>query len=284
MVELVNHKKILDNVKELIQVLDINGRYLYLNKALQDKLGYTLKEIKERKFLEIVAEEKRKECSKEMSKLAPSKRSSYLKTTLISKKGKPVEVEGKIETIFSKPSLKTQVFFLKEVSSKDSSSLEHYKLSKIYEKSPLLIILTDSKGKIEYVNPKFSEVTGYSLKEIIGKNPRILKSGMTTQEVYEELWRSINSGLVWRGIFHNKKKDGSTYWADTTIAPIVGSDGEIINILGMQEDISEQKKAEVELVKFNKLAINREIKMIELKKEINDLLKTSGKSPKYKID
>ena len=112
------------------------------------------------------------------------------------------------------------------------------------EQSSATIVIADIDGNIEYVNRKFVESTGYSAEEIIGKNPRLLKSGHTSPEEYEALWETISSGSEWRGEFHNKRKDGSLYWESASISPIKGSDGEIINYIAIKDDITERVLAE----------------------------------------
>ncbi|NJD22480.1 MAG: PAS domain S-box protein [Melioribacter sp.] len=111
-------------------------------------------------------------------------------------------------------------------------------LSRAVEKSPASIMITDEAGNIEYVNQKFMDLTGYSLEEIKGKNPRILKSGMTSNEDYKELWKTIKSGKEWRGEFQNKKKNGELYWESATIAPI--KNGKTF-FLAIKEDITDKK-------------------------------------------
>ena len=118
------------------------------------------------------------------------------------------------------------------------------KLSSTVEQSPISIVITDVMGNMEYVNPQFSEVTGYSLEEAIRQNPRILKSGHSTEEEYKKLWDTITSGKIWRGEFLNKRKDGKTYWEFATIAPVFGDDGKITNFLAMKENITKRKQAE----------------------------------------
>ena len=121
-------------------------------------------------------------------------------------------------------------------------------LSRAVEQSPVTIIITDTDGKIEYVNPKFVETTGYSLDEIIGQNPRILKSGHTSNEEYKELYQTITSGKEWHGELHNKKKDGTLFWESARISPILNSQGKITHYIAIKEDITERKIAEQELI------------------------------------
>jgi diguanylate cyclase (GGDEF)-like protein/PAS domain S-box-containing protein len=127
------------------------------------------------------------------------------------------------------------------------------KLSRSVEQSPISVVITDTKGDIEYVNPKFSEITGYTADEAIGKNPRILKSGKTQPEVYDQLWKAISSGKDWHGIFCNKKKNGDIYWESATISPVLDESGNITHYIAVKEDITEIKKAHDDLKTLNQL-------------------------------
>jgi PAS domain S-box-containing protein len=122
------------------------------------------------------------------------------------------------------------------------------KLSWAVEQSPASVVITDTEGTIEYVNPKFTEVTGYTLEEAIGQNPRILKSGDQATEVYMELWKTISAGKEWKGELHNKKKNGELYWESVLISPIKNEKGELQYFLGVKEDITEKKKIIEQLV------------------------------------
>jgi PAS domain S-box-containing protein len=118
------------------------------------------------------------------------------------------------------------------------------KLTRAVEQSPAMTIVTDLGGRIEYANPRFTQVTGYALDEISGKTPRILKSGEMPAGEYERLWRTITAGREWRGEFHNRKKNGDLFWALTSISPITNQDGEVTHFLGISEDITQRKRDE----------------------------------------
>jgi PAS domain S-box-containing protein len=126
------------------------------------------------------------------------------------------------------------------------------KLSQAVEQSAGSIVMTDLNGKIEYVNKKFEEVTGYTFEEVKGQNPRILKSGEIPNETYKEMWQTVLAGSEWRGTFHNKRKDGSLYWESTTISPIKNNVGKIINLLAIKDDITKDKLQE-ELLRKSEL-------------------------------
>jgi diguanylate cyclase (GGDEF)-like protein/PAS domain S-box-containing protein len=134
------------------------------------------------------------------------------------------------------------------------SDRELRKLTRAVEQSPTGIIITDTEGRIEYVNPAFSAATGYLREEAIGENPRLLKSGEQSPEIYRELWETIRAGREWRGEFHNVRKDGTYYWADATIAPITDEEGRITHYVGEQEDISERKRMEESLRESERFA------------------------------
>jgi two-component system cell cycle sensor histidine kinase/response regulator CckA len=127
------------------------------------------------------------------------------------------------------------------------------KLSRAVQQSPVSIIITNTKGDIEYVNPKFLEVTGYTLDEVIGKNPRILQSGETPRDAYKKLWETITAGGEWQGEFHNKKKDGELFWESATISGIKNSDGVITHFVAVKEDTTEKKKLEKQFLRSQRM-------------------------------
>lgn len=125
---------------------------------------------------------------------------------------------------------------------------QYRKLSQAVEYSPNTVIITDVHGNIEYVNPKFAQLTGYTPEEVIGQNPRFLKSGETPPEEYKRLWDTIISGGEWRGEFYNRKKNGEYYWERASISPIRDAEGVITHFLAVKEDITERKNFEAQLV------------------------------------
>ncbi len=122
------------------------------------------------------------------------------------------------------------------------------RLTKSIEQIPISFVITDVNGVIEYVNPKFCEITGYSSKEVLGRTSRILNPGKMSEAVYEQLWEIITAGEVWRGEFLNRKKNGEFYWEWATIAPIKDEHGRITNFIAVNEDISKRKQMETDLI------------------------------------
>lgn len=124
---------------------------------------------------------------------------------------------------------------------------EKLKLIAAIEQAAVTIIMTDRDGNIQYCNPAFEEISGYSLEDVIGKNPRILKSGLTPDIVFEDMWNTITGGKDWKGDLINKKKDGTIYFEEARITPITNNEGEIVNFLAVKQDISQRKYLEEKL-------------------------------------
>lgn len=121
------------------------------------------------------------------------------------------------------------------------------KLSLAVGQSPNAIVITDLNGSIEYVNNAFLQVTGYTMEETIGQNPRILQSGKTSKETYDDMWAHLSAGKEWRGELTNKRKDGSEYIESAMIAPIRQADGQITNYLAIKENITNKKRDEEQI-------------------------------------
>ncbi|MFK5894801.1 MAG: PAS domain S-box protein, partial [Pseudomonadota bacterium] len=116
------------------------------------------------------------------------------------------------------------------------------KVVQAVEQSPLCVVITDIAGKIEHVNPTFTKVTGYAAAEVIGKNPRVLKSGKTPAQQYADLWKTICSGKVWHSEIQNRKKSGELYWGEISIAPVKNDQGVVTHFVAMTSDITEEKQ------------------------------------------
>jgi PAS domain S-box-containing protein len=144
------------------------------------------------------------------------------------------------------------------------------------ESSPTSIVITDLNGKIEYVNPKFTQVTGYSLEEALNQNPRILKTDLTPPETYADLWGTISSGNEWHGEFCNRKKNGELYWELASISPIMDPSGKITHFVAVKEDITPQRQLQDRLRQKNSyLSILHEVTLDLLnRRNPDDLLQT----------
>lgn len=147
------------------------------------------------------------------------------------------------------------LLFLQDVSSYKRAEGDLRKLFQAIEQSPTSVVITDLHGHIEYVNPKFTEVTGYTYAEVVGKTPSILKSDQTPEDAYRDLWRTITSGGVWRGEFANKKKSGEIFWELAAISPVRDASGKITHYVAVKEDITKRKATEEQLRAAQRLEV-----------------------------
>ena len=137
-----------------------------------------------------------------------------------------------------------------DITQRKQSEEELSKLSSAVNRTPDPVLIASANGTIEYVNPAFEKVTGFSAQEVIGQTPRILKSGIHPQEFYRRLWDTILAGRPWWGTFVNRRKDGQFYFSEASIAPIFSTQGEITHFVSVERDITERKQAEKKLQEF----------------------------------
>lgn len=155
--------------------------------------------------------------------------------------------------------------FVRDITERKQYELEIKKLLQAVQQSPVMTVITDLDANIEYVNSSFEKVTGYHFKEVVEKNPGILKSGYTKKAKYQELWAALAKGKSWKGEWLNKKKSGELYWEDVNITPIRNAEGSVINYLAIMQDITQRKKYEAEL---QELTLNLENKVNDRTKEL----------------
>jgi diguanylate cyclase (GGDEF)-like protein/PAS domain S-box-containing protein len=150
-------------------------------------------------------------------------------------------------------------------------------LSRAVEQNPASIVITDTEGRIEYVNPRFSQVTGYSLEEAVAQNPRILKTDLTPKETHRNLWQTVTAGQNWQGEFINRKKNGEIYYELASISPILDRHGKITHYVAVKENITERKESQLQLQKINEqlesqVQENLELQAILREQAIRDTL------------
>jgi len=230
------------------------GKFIEANAAILKIFGYDNKE----EFLKINVSDiyqDPEELKRFRDKLS---KNGYVKNEVLNlrrKDGTPIYCSITSKAIYSKDG-NVEYFdgIIQDITERKKAEAEIRKLSYAVEQSPSMVIISDPKGNIEYVNPKFLEITGYVLTEVIGKNPRFLKTGETSVVEYKKLWDTISSGQEWRGEFLNKKKNGEKYWVFTSTSSIKDAAGIIRNYIAVQEDITFRKQKEEELRDAKKAA------------------------------
>jgi PAS domain S-box-containing protein len=162
----------------------------------------------------------------------------------------------------------------RDISERKRADEQIRQLSRAVEASPTSIVITDLGGNIQYVNPKFTEVTGYSAQEAYGQNPRILKSDRTPREVYQDMWQTLRAGQAWHGEFCNRKKSGEFYWELASISPIPDAAGNVTHYVAVKEDITELKRTQEELSVARDLALAASRYKTELLAKVSHELRT----------
>ena len=245
MTEFLKHSKPVKMVDQFPwPLMHCIGEEVLVNEPFQQLLGYGQGEVKDiNQWFSLLFDENAEKLKQKY--LAACKEGSpepfvVMATT---KTGQVIDVELNIAP--SKTGI--LIAFREVIKTKKSEELLR-QLARSVEQSPVSVIITDTSGSIEYVNPKFAQVTGYSFEEVKGKNPRILNSGDKGPDEYKELWDTILMGNEWRGEFHNKKKNGELFWEFASISPLKNKDGEITHFLAVKEDITRRKNAEKALV------------------------------------
>lgn len=241
-------KKLANLIFEGILISE-NGIALECNKVFLKMFGYSSKEIIGKKTINILFPEK---YHKKITENRLKKHILPYEVEGIRKDGTvfPIEIQARnVEYMNTKNG---RLISFKDISSRKREEIESRKRITAIEQSANTIVITDTYGNIEYTNPKFTEITGYTAAEALGKNPRILNSGEHPKEFYKHLWQTISAGNIWSGQMKNKTKSGKFYWEQVTITPIKAETGEILSYLAIKEDITERKRAEENLKESEK--------------------------------
>ncbi len=157
----------------------------------------------------------------------------------------PLTVEGK--------KLPRHLCMVEDITERKETEQKLNKLSQVIQQIPISVLITDQDGNIEYVNNALTDLTGYTEKEVLGQKPSLFKSGETADEHYKFLWKIINKGKEWRGVFHNKKKNGDLFWESVLIFSLKNEQGKITNYIGLKENISQKKRMESTLIDHERL-------------------------------
>jgi len=247
--ELRSFKLAVDSTQIGVTITDLDRRICYVNPAEAEMHGYTAEEL-------IGQPASIFGTSKEAPGLAspvPEGLNRWKRSTInVRKNGSRFPAELFSDVVRNEQGAPVALVTCNEdMSDRLQADEQVRKLYRAVDQSPNLVVITDVDGRIEYVNPEFTRVTGYSAEEATGQNPSVLKSGRMDPSVYESLWRTITEGGTWRGEFLNRRKDGSQYWAIASISGIRDDRGEVRHYVGVQQDITERKQLENELRQKN---------------------------------
>jgi PAS domain S-box-containing protein len=246
-----HYRELLIYLPEGVCITDLNENIIFVNDEFSDMLGYEYHELLGTCIYDLIPERERSILERESAKRAVGVSSGY-NLTMIRKDGGEifVKVSGVPRRDENDNVIGTMAVVI-DVTAEHEKEIELLKLSGAIESSPTSVVITDLDGTIEYVNPKFSEITGYSLEEAVGKNPRILKTNRTPVETHIDLWDTITAGKIWHGRFVNRKKNGDLYWEEAWISPISNPNGKPTHYVAVKEDITRRVIAEEKLQHSN---------------------------------
>jgi len=237
-----------------------NGNIIDANTSLTGYFGFSYNEIINKNINELIA------CPPSWFSKNMEAQNKIIVLQHTTKNGEVRHLEVNCKAIKKADSIFYNIFIF-DIEEKISNEIKMAKLSEAVKQSPTTIVITDLEGSIEYVNPHFTELTGYTFEDAVGNNPRILKTALTPELTFVDLWKTIIGGKTWKGEFVNKRKDGSFFWEKATIAPIRNQQDKMVGYVAIKENITEQKEAEATLNELNE----------ELKKTNENLFKTNEK-------
>ncbi len=247
-VEFERHfRMVLESIEIKVLAVDLNGNITFCNNALIDLLGRERDQLIGNNWVdEIVANHCKSSCIHFFNQLVEGEQNPGThESWLAGQSGNEYLLRWHDTSMVDSENKMVGLIFMGEDITRHRENEERINLlSEALEQSPASVIVTNNKGKIEYVNPKFERLTGYTLDDVKGLNPRILKSGHTSNDDYSDLWEKVKEGKTWRGIFHNRKKNGALYWESASISGIRNPEGKITHFLAVKEDITEQKMLE----------------------------------------
>ena len=225
-----------------IDVLDIGGKIVIINCRFCDLLGYPKEELIDKNIIDIISSEDREESIRLLEDLGSGKREySYTEKRYIRKDGNIVWVRSNSFFIKDREGNPYVMEITEDITKEKGIELELNKVYQAIEQSSDWVVITDKDGNIEYANKIVEEITGYKREELLGKNPRVFKSGKHSKEFYSELWNTVLSGNTFYGTITNRKKTGELFELFHTITPLTDNKGNITHLISTAKDITPEK-------------------------------------------
>ncbi len=227
---------------DLLCIADTNGCFRRLNPEWQKSLGYPIDEMVGRPYLDFVHPDDIAPTVQAVANLAEQKQVKNFVNRYRAKDGTYRWIEWR-----SYPTGNLVYSVARDITERRRTDEELRRLASAVQQAAEIVVITDPAGTIEYVNPAFERITGYTAAEAVGQNPRLLKSGRQCLAFYEDLWKTITGGAAWSGHFINRRKDGTLYHEDATISPIRGENGQIVHFVAVKRDVTREVELEEHL-------------------------------------
>lgn len=245
-------RKLFDNIRDSLFVYAVYengelGTFEMVNSSACRMFGYSRQQLLSMTPCDLYLSSVPSAFFAAQSEFSAWTESQMFETVLFHRDGSkiPAEVHAERTELSGKRCI---IATVRDITTRKRAFEELKKISTALQQSHAVVVMTNALAEIEYVNPRFTELTGYSSAEVIGKNPRILQSGLVSKDVFDDLWETLKKDDVWKGEFLNKKKNGELYWENAVISSVKNEQGDIINYVAVKEDITEQKRLWNELV------------------------------------
>ncbi len=251
-------RTITSSVRDAIVMVDGLGRVSFWNTSASRIFGYTYREMQGKELYKLIVPDYHKPEKVEAFKIfqeadKEGEVGELIEVEARRKSGDVFPIEITAATVNIQEQLHT-VAVIRDITQRKEAEKERRVLSSAVRQSSVIVVITDTQGTIQYVNPKFTEVTGYSREEALGRDMTVFYSDMHRPEFYNDLWATLRSGEEWRGELYNKKKNGDLYWESSRISPIKDTGEQITHFVFIKEDITERKRMEIELIAAKKSA------------------------------
>ena len=244
------YRQLAENTEAILWEFDlVADRWVYVAPYVTRLLGYPPEEWTNLQFwIDRIHADDRSSASQYCERCTQQGQSHSFEYRFVKKNGGVVWLRDacSVEMEGSRP-VRLRGFMI-DITERKQAELQLQQLSLAVEQSPAAVVITNLDAAIEYVNPRFSQITGYSLEEVRGQNPRILQSGELLPELYRTLWQTLVAGKVWHGEFQNRRKDGSHFWERASISPLRNAQGQVTHYIAVKEDITVQKRNEEQLI------------------------------------
>ncbi|KGJ87564.1 sensor domain-containing protein [Colwellia psychrerythraea] len=236
-------RSFIETTSEGFLILTSKLQINFANTAICQLSGYSLSELKEKSVLGFLTSESRIQLHQQLS-MANSLSHLAAELTLKHKSGHTIFIRYKATVMTDGSGFFT---YITDITERKLKEVELKTLTSAVKHSASSIIITDKNGIIEYVNPRFCVVTGYSAQEVIGQTPSLISTKNTRKELHAELWQTILAGDDWHGETYNCTKSGEFYWSMMSISPIMNENGEISQFVSVSQDITEHKSKHLKM-------------------------------------
>jgi PAS domain S-box-containing protein len=241
----VQYRTLVDALPDGVAILDSEGRIKFVSSRMITMMGETTDATLVGRHMFHFIEESFQQTALEQLRLLTADHVNIFPMEYLIRRPNGTTFWAEVSSAYyaqAEIHLEGAIVIIRDITDRRRNEERLLELSRAVTQSPASIVITDKLGNIEYANPKFFELTGYTNDEVLGANPRVLKSGNQSTEFYKDLWDTITSGKEWRGEFQNRKKNGELYWESASISPIVDEKGVVTHYVAVKEDVSERKR------------------------------------------